>query len=90
MGKNWIFDLVVPPGESTAAGGIKGVYASLIKLDLTFPKLTKKVKGKTVAYGSSFACKNGKRPYSTTFTAQNYQGQSPQTATTTVVGSAKC
>lgn len=90
VGKQWIFNLVVPPAESTMAGGLAGVYASLIKLDVQFPKLTKKVKGKTVAYGESFACLKGKRPYSTTFTAQNYQGQSPSTQTTTVKGSAKC
>ena len=90
VGKNWVFSLVVPPAESTMAGGLAGIYASLIKLQVTFPKLTKKVKGKTVMYGASVACKGGKRPYSTTFTAQNYQGQSPPSGTTVVSGSAKC
>ena len=83
-------DTPVPPAASTMAGGISGVYAALVKLDLTFPKLTKKVNGKTVAYAASVACLHGKRPWSLTFTAQNYQGQSPPTQTTTVSGSDKC
>jgi hypothetical protein len=79
-----------PPATSTAAGGLTGVYASLLKLDLKFPKLTKKVKGKTVSYQSSVACKSGKRPYSLTFTAQNYTGQSPATQTTTISHKVSC
>jgi hypothetical protein len=85
-----VLDTPLPPNVSTAAGGLTGVYASLQKLDVTFPKLTRKVKGKTVSYQESVACKAGKRPYSFTFTAQNYQGQSPATQTTTVSGSTKC
>jgi hypothetical protein len=80
----------VPPNASTSAGGLPGIYASLIKLDLTYKKLTKKVHGKTVSYEASIACKKGQRPYSYTFTARNYQGQSPSSETTTVSHSSKC
>ena len=85
-----VLDTPLPPNVSTSAGGLTGVYASLVKLNVTFPKLTRKVKGKTVSYQESVACKAGKRPYSFTFTAQNYQGQSPSSQTTTVSGRAKC
>jgi hypothetical protein len=79
-----------PPNTSTSAGGLPGVYSALLKLDLKFPKLTKKVKGKVVSYQSSVACKAGKRPYSLTFTAQNYAGQSPATQTTTISHKVAC
>ena len=83
-------DTPLPPAVSTSAGGLPGIYASLVKLNLKFPKLTRKVHGKTVTYQSSVACKNGRRPYSFTFTAQNYQGQSPSTQTTTISHTANC
>jgi hypothetical protein len=85
-----VLDAPQPPATSTAAGGLPGVYSALLKLDLKFPKLTKKVKGKTVSYQSSVACKAGKRPYSLTFTAQNYAGQSPPTQTTTISHKVSC
>jgi hypothetical protein len=86
----WKLDIPLPASVSTQAGGIKGVYASLIKLDVTYKTLTKKVNGKTIGYAESIGCKNGTRPYSFTFTAQNYQGQSPATQTTTVGHTATC
>lgn len=79
-----------PPNTSTSAGGLPGVYASLLKLDLKFPKITRMVKGKVVSYQSSVACQKGKRPYSLTFTAQNYAGQSPATQTTTISHKVSC
>jgi hypothetical protein len=85
-----IFDQRLPASISTSAGGLSGIYASLVKLNVTYPKLTRKVKGKTVAYTASVACKKGVRPYSVTFTATNYAGQSPSTQTTTVSHSNKC
>ncbi|HLY50934.1 MAG TPA: hypothetical protein VKR21_17220 [Solirubrobacteraceae bacterium] len=85
-----VLTTTLPPSVSTSAGGIPGIYASLVKLNVTFPKVTRKVKGKKVSYQWSVGCKAGKRPYSFTFTAQNYQGQSPSTQTTTVAGKAKC
>lgn len=89
-GNMWTIDIPLPVQVSTEAGGNKGVYASLIKLDVTFPTKTAKVHGKTVAYGASIGCKAGSRPYTTTFYAQNYVGQSPHTQTTTVPGTGKC
>jgi hypothetical protein len=85
-----VINTPLPPNVSTSAGGLSGVYASLVKLNLTYPTLTRKVRGKKVSYQSSVACKAGKRPYSFTFSAQNYQGQSPPTQTTTVSGKASC
>lgn len=85
-----VADAKLPRNTSTSAGGLTGVYASLIRYDLTFKKLMKKVKGKAVAYAASIACKNGKRPYSFTFYAQNYHGQSPSTQTTTISHTTSC
>jgi hypothetical protein len=90
QGGYMVADAKLPPNVSTSAGGLTGVYASLIKYDLTFNKLTKKVRGKTVAYAASIACKNGKRPYSFTFYAQDYQGHSPSTQVTTISHTARC
>ena len=86
----WTVSIPLPPAASTKAGGLPGLYASLIKLDLKYAKLTRKVHGKTVAYGESIGCKNGTRPYSYTFKAQNYEGQSPASLTKTVSGTAAC
>jgi hypothetical protein len=86
----WSINIPLPPDVSTMAGGIHGVYASLVKLNVVYKKLTKKTHGHTVAYGASIGCKAGKRPYSFTFYAQNYQGQSPHTQTTTVPHTAVC
>jgi hypothetical protein len=83
-------DIPLPASVSTAAGGMRGVYASLVKLDVTYKKLTRKVNGKTVAYAESIGCHNGTRPYSFAFSAQNYKGQSPATGTTPVNGTASC
>jgi hypothetical protein len=88
-GNEYVNTLVVPAAESTMAGGTP-LYAALIKLVVNWKKITKKVHGKVVAAQSSFACKKGKRPYSFTFTAQNYSGQSPSTGTSTVSHVAKC
>jgi hypothetical protein len=82
----------VPPCASTQAAGLTGVYASLHQLDVNYPDKTKE-KGHT--YLESVACKNGKRPYSTTFTAQNFtnatgQTLSPKTQSKTISGTAPC
>jgi hypothetical protein len=84
-----VTDIPLPPSVSTHAGGLP-VYASLLTLDVVYKKLTKKVKGKTVAYQASVACKSGKRPYSFKFTAVNFPGLSPTSMTQTVSASAKC
>jgi len=74
---------------STNAGNT-GLYASLEKLDVVYAKKTEQKNGKTLSYGASVGCKNGKRPWSFTFYAQNYKGQSPQNQTTTKSGTASC
>lgn len=87
VGKNLVTDVPLPPDVSTSAGGLTGVYGSLITETLTYKNLTTNVKGKKVGYQESFACKNGKRPYSVQFTSVNQgQKETPQT----VKGSAKC
>ena len=69
-----------------------GVAGSLETEHLTWLKLTKKVKGKTVAATASVACLKGKRPYSTTFTANlpTSTGAPGPNETDTVKGSAPC
>jgi hypothetical protein len=79
----------LPPCASTAAANLTGVYASLHKLDVNYPDTTKGKGGHY--YLQSMACKSGKRPYSTTFTAAPFTappGQKPQSHT--VPGSAPC
>jgi hypothetical protein len=77
----------LPPCASTKAANLSGIYASLQQLDVVYPDKTK-FNGKT--YMQSVACQSGKRPYSTTFTAQNFAGQSPSTDTQTISGKAPC
>jgi hypothetical protein len=87
VGKNLVTDVPLPPDVSTKAGGLTGVYGSLITEALTFKKLTKKVKGKTVGFNESFACKKGKRPYVVQYTSvEGGVRETPQI----VHGSAKC
>lgn len=87
VGKNLVIDVPLPPDVSTKAGNLTGVYGSLVKEVLTYKKLTTKVKGKTVGFQSSVACKGGKRPWSLQFTAvSNGVRETPQT----IKGSAKC
>jgi hypothetical protein len=62
---------------------LPGVQGSLLTEHLSFTKQTVKVKGKSVGFLASVACKGGKRPFSTAFTA------SGQKATVTGVP-AKC
>jgi hypothetical protein len=88
-GKFAVETIKLPGCASTNAAGL-GLYAALQKLDVVYKKLTKKVSGKTIGYAQSVACLNNKRPYSFTFTAQNYKGKTPPTQTTTVKGTAAC
>lgn len=89
-GNTWTIDIKLPPSVSTTPGGIHGVYASLEKLNVVYRNLSKRVNGKTLLFGASIGCKHGKRPYSFTFYAQNYQGQSPSTQKTKVSHTASC
>ena len=67
QGKYFVLDVPVPAYVSFPLPGLEG---SLVTENLNWPKKTTKVKGKTVAYLASVACLNGKRPYSTSFTAE--------------------
>ena len=82
-GKNLIINTPIPDYVSFPLSGVEG---SLTSETLKWVKVTKKVNGKTQAYTWSVGCKNGKRPYSHTFTAEmNGQSQSA-----TVSGTQKC
>ncbi|MGN6868235.1 MAG: hypothetical protein ACTHMY_07520 [Solirubrobacteraceae bacterium] len=85
VGKNLVQDTPIPAAVSFPIPGIEG---SLTSETLHFLKVTRKVNGKTVAYNTSVACKNGKRPYSVTFKAQS-SASAPSEAQT-VTGSQKC
>jgi hypothetical protein len=82
-----VTDVPLPPDVSTKAGGLNGVYGSLVIEHLTWFKMSKRVHGKTVALTSSFACKHGKHPWSVQYTAVDNTGS---TQTKTVTGSSSC
>lgn len=81
-GGNAVINVPLPPDISTKVAGLPNYYGSLITETLTFAK---KVNGKV--YMAGVGCKAGKRPWSITFTAQNYGGGSD---TQTVKGSSAC
>ncbi len=86
VGKNLVQDTPIPAYVSFPIPGVEG---SLTSETLHYLKVTRKAKGKTVAYNSSVACKKGKRPYSVTFTAES----APTGGTVesgTVTGTQKC
>jgi hypothetical protein len=85
QGKYLVVDVPVPHYVSFPAPGVAG---SLETEHLVWAKVTKKVKGKTVAATASIGCQGKKRPYSTTFTAN--LPTTGQTQTSSVPGSAKC
>jgi hypothetical protein len=85
-GKNLVLNVPLPPDISTNAANL-GLYASLQHQNLVWKKITKKIKGKKVGFFSSFACKAGRRPYSTKFT-DTTNGTTKYT--TNVPGSDKC
>jgi hypothetical protein len=89
QGKYLVIDVPVPKYVSFPAPGVAG---SLETEHLTWLKLTKTVKGKTVAATASVACLKGKRPYTTTFTANlpTSTGAPGPNETDTVKGSAPC
>jgi hypothetical protein len=85
VGKNLVQNTPIP---STVSFPLSGVEGSLTSETLHYLKVTRKVNGKTVAYNTSVACKNGKRPYSVTFTAESAPGGTVQSGT--VSGTQKC
>jgi hypothetical protein len=82
VGKTLVMDTPIPPAVSFPLGN----EGSLTSETLNWKKLTTTVHAKTVAYGASVACKNGKRAYSETFTAQ----MNGQSQTDTVSATQKC
>lgn len=85
VGKNLVLNTPIPDGVSFPITGVEG---SLTGETLHYLKVSKTVKGKTVMYQASVACKSGKRPYSVAFTAENGPGGAPTTQT--VTGTEKC
>ena len=76
-----------PPTSRRASANQPNFYASLIHETLNWPKVSVKVKGKTVFNTVSVGCQKGKRPWSITYTSTT-NGHDRQTST--VNGSAKC
>jgi len=86
VGKNLVQNTPIPSYVSFPITGIEG---SLTSETLNWKNLSKKLgNGKTAHYGTSVACKGGKRPYSETFTAESAPGAAPQSDT--VTGTQKC
>jgi hypothetical protein len=86
QGKAYTLDTPIPAYVSFP---LKGLEGSIMTENLKWAKKTTKVKGKTVAYLASVACLNGKRPYSTSFTAETAQSGGIK-QTTTLSSSTKC
>jgi hypothetical protein len=84
-GGNAIIDVPLPPDISTKVAGLPNYYGSLIAETIAFGKT---VNGKAYMVGT--ACKGRKRPWSITFTAQNYAANGGGSDTQTVKGSSKC
>ena len=89
QGKYLVVDVPVPRYVSFPAPGVAG---SLESEHLNWLKTTKKVHGKTVAMSASVGCLKGKRPYTTTFTANlpTSTGAPGPNNVTTVKASAPC
>ncbi len=77
IGKNLVTDVPLPPDVSTSAGGLSGVYGSLIHEALTFSKSSQ----------ASVRCVGNKRPWTVTYTAVNQGAKLPPV---TVSGNGKC
>ncbi len=87
QGKYQVTDIPLPADISTRVANQPNFYGSLIKEQLKWFKVSKKVHGKTVYNNVSVGCLHGKRPWTITYTATT-NGHDKQT--TTVKGSAKC
>jgi hypothetical protein len=89
QGKYLVVDVPVPRYVSFPLTGAAG---SLESEHLNWLKTTKKVHGKTVAMSASVGCLKGKRPYTTTFTANQPSpaGAPGPNEVDTVKGSAPC
>lgn len=87
VGKNEIIDVPLPASISTRVANQPNFYSSVIRQQLTWYKLSTKVKGKTVYNDVSVGCQKGKRPWSITFTATT---NGSDKLTQTVPGSSPC
>lgn len=85
VGKNLVMNTPIPSYVSFPINGVEG---SLTSETLSWKNLSATKNGKTVHYGTSVACKSGKRPYSVTFTAETGPGGTPSSST--VTGTQKC
>jgi hypothetical protein len=85
VGKNLVMNTPIPNYVSFPINGVEG---SLTSETLSWKNLSATKNGKTVHYGTSVACKSGKRPYSVTFTAETGPGGTPSSST--VTGTQKC
>jgi hypothetical protein len=85
-----VMDVPLPADVSTQAGGLRGVYSAQVQVNEQFVKQTKRVNGRTVASIASIGCRNGRRPWKISFTAQNYPSRGGNAQTNTVAGSSKC
>jgi hypothetical protein len=84
-GGNAIVNVPLPPDISTKVAGQPNFFGSLITETLNFPK-TVNGKGYMVGVG----CKNGKRPWTIQFKAQDYSTSGGGNETQTVSGKAPC
>lgn len=87
QGKFQVTNIPLPADISTRVANQPNFYGSLIRETLNWPKVSVKVKGKTVFNNVSVGCQKGKRPWSITYTSTT-NGHDRQTST--VSGSAKC
>jgi hypothetical protein len=84
-GGNAIIDIPQPPDISTKVAGQPGLYGSLISQTVVYPKT---VNGK--GYMVGIGCKGGKRPWSVTYTSQDYPAEGSAVETSTISGNAPC
>jgi hypothetical protein len=87
-GSTWTLDTPLPPDISNKVANQPGLYGSLITETLFPVSETKKVHGRKRAYMESIACKHGKRAWSITYTAADYNTGTLRTQT--VSGTAGC
>jgi hypothetical protein len=88
QGKYQVTNIPLPKDISTEVANVPNLYGSLVKEQLTWFKVSTKVKGKTVYNNASIGCLKGKRPWSVTFTDTPDGGATHETST--VSGSAPC
>lgn len=87
-GTTWTINVPLPPDISNKVANQPGLYGSLISETLNPVPESKKNGGKTRSYMESIACKSGKRAWSVTYTADDYNTGTPETQT--VKGTAAC